>query len=113
MDLADFAAFENARRLAALAICPGWGADFLNAGIEGAGGAFQPVERHGADEIGCVREQFGVEEREASDGQHGLRAVDERDAFLGFERERLEAGASKGFGSGQEFAIRVPLRLRR
>ncbi len=49
----------------------------MNARIEGARGAAQAVDGHGADQVGRFGERFGVQELQATHREHGLGAVDQ------------------------------------
>ncbi len=48
-------------------------------------------------------------EFQAPDGEHGLGAVDEADAFFGVKIDGVDTGALQGFGAGENFAIEFRL----
>ena len=58
--------------------------------------AAQGFERHRTGEVEKLGDAEGAVERERSGCSHGLRAVEEGEAFLGFERERLDSGGLQG-----------------
>ena len=62
----------------------------LDALLERADGGAQTLEAHGADQICRIEKPFAVDHGEAADGGHELRAVEERKALFGFEREGRE-----------------------
>ncbi len=62
----------------------------------GPDGGAQALEAHRADEVGGVEERFAVDDGEAADGGHELRAVEERKALFGFEREGREPCGLQG-----------------
>ena len=74
----------------------GDGPQQLDALLEGADGGAQALETHGADEVGRVQQRLAVGHREAADGGHELRAVEQREAFLGLEREGREPHGPQG-----------------
>ena len=47
----------------------------------------------------------GFAQREAEKREHALRAVEEREAFLGFERDGLDFGALHGVGAARDFTF--------
>ncbi len=63
---------------------------FVNAFVEGCVGALQSVAGHASDYVGGIHQRFGGQQRQRAHGQHGLRAIDQRDRFFGFECERLD-----------------------
>ena len=63
-------------------------------------GPAQGLGGHRADDVGRRREDLRVVEREAPDGGHHLRAVDERHALLRSELEGLEARGTEGLSAG-------------
>ena len=84
------------RTLARRAQLAGDGPQRLDALLEGADGGAQALEAHGADEVGRVQQRLAVGHREAADGGHELRAVEQREALLGLEREGREPGGPQG-----------------
>ena len=97
--------FEQAPEVGRAFGLPALGTGVVDAGIEGARGAAQGVERHGADHVRRARERFGIRQQEAADGEHGLGAIDQGNALLGLQRERRDAGAGQGFAAGQHGAV--------
>ena len=67
---------------------------------EGGTGAEHRLEAHGADDVGGQRQPQRVVVRERPDPRHELRAVEEGQALLRPERERLEAGARQRLAPG-------------
>ena len=77
--------------------------------VEGRVGAPRGVERDGADEVRRAGEREGAVEREASDGDRHLDAVDEREPLLGGEGDgpeprRLEGRRGRSFASADAHA---------
>ena len=64
----------------------------LDALLERSHRAAQTLEAHGADDVGRVEQRLAVGHGEAGDGRHELRAVQQREAFFGLERDRRDAG---------------------
>ena len=96
---------NNSRYAAAAAICPGWPRRLVDARIEGAGRSFRRVDRQRArHQRGGVQIVDG-EQVPQRQRRRGLRAVEQRQAFLGGERDRLESGALQALGGA---AVRVP-----
>ena len=71
----------------------------MDARIEGGVGAAQGVGRGGADQVGEAHEAPRFEGGEREQRGHRLRAVDQRQAFLGLQDEGREAGAREPFGA--------------
>ena len=63
---------------------PMWGA--MQPLVKSGGRAAQRVERERAGHVRRIDQHLGLAQGEESYGQHRLRAVHERQAFLGFER---------------------------
>ena len=68
--------------------------------------AHQGLERHRAGDVGHAREPSRIEDREGAQAGHEMRAVEERQAFLGLEDERPEAGARERLG-GRNLTVAV------
>ena len=66
----------------------GDGTQVLDALLEGPDRTAQPLEAHGADHVGGVEQRLAVGHGQAGDGGHELRAVQQRQALLGLERDR-------------------------
>ena len=62
-------------------------------------GSLQRVARHRADDVGGVDQRFRGEQHQRADGEHRLRAIDERNRFFGFEHQRLDLCALQRFGA--------------
>jgi hypothetical protein len=73
----------------------------VDALVEGCRRSAQGFEGHGSGEVEELGDAQGAVERERPGCGHGLRAVEEGQAFLGFEGERLDSGFAEGAaGSG-------------
>lgn len=83
----------------------GVGAGAVDAFVEGGGRATEGVEGEGAGGVRGFEEVLGIEESEAAGGEHGLSAVDERDAFLGLEGKGFDAGGGEGIGTGESLSV--------
>ena len=57
--------------------------------------ALERLDREGAGDVRNLREPAGPHERERADRAHELRAVDEREPFLGLQADGLEARVSE------------------
>ena len=79
-------------------------AQIVEAPVEDALGAEIGLERHRADHVGGGGEPFGAQHAQRRDAGHHLRAVDQREAFLRAERDRLEPGALERDGARQTLA---------
>jgi len=60
---------------------------------------------HRADDVRGRREHLGIVEREATDCGHDLRPVDQRDALLRTQVDRLEARRLQGIGPGTPLSL--------
>ena len=76
----------------------------VDALVEGGRRAAQRFERHGAGEVGEPGDALGAAEGERADRGHGLRAVEEGEAFLGFEANGIDSGAAEGVAAVEAFA---------
>jgi len=72
----------------------------VDARVEGGVGALQGVEGEGAHHVGGLCDARGFGEREPAQRADELRAVDEREALLGPEHQRLEPGGGERKGGG-------------
>ncbi len=72
--------------------------------IEGDGRAEQGLERHGACDVGEAGEPCGAPERERTHSGERLSSIEEREAFLGFEADWFDAGASQRDAAGHTLA---------
>ena len=86
--LADLAAFEQIAEAAGALELAGMRPDGVDAVVEGARSAAKRIKRERANDIGGIGENLRGVEFEAADGEHGLRAVDQADAFLGVQLDR-------------------------
>ena len=80
------------RRLAATACCVGMRPQRVDARVERRVGAHQRLERHGAGHVGQPRQPAGVQHGQRPQPRHEMRAVEQRQPFLGLERQRPHAG---------------------
>ena len=103
MGFADLAAFIEAREILRGGGCAWVGASLHDARVECAGAAAQGVERKRGGDVGGVDKRVGFEQREAEKREHALRAVEEREAFFGFERDGRDSGALHGDARRREF----------
>ena len=74
---------------------PGLAAHLVDALIERRIAAFQRIHRHGAGDDGGGEHVFGAEQSRQGQRRGHLRAVDQRQAFLGAQLERLKSRASR------------------
>ncbi len=73
----------------------------VQAPVEDAFAAEIRFQRDRADDICDGRQPFGAQDTKRRDRRHELRAVDEREAFLGAEHDRLQAGTLERNGARQ------------
>ncbi len=104
---ANGAAFIEMSEIAGGDAGTGVGTGVHDAGIESAGTAAEGVEGKSGGDVGGVYEDIGVMESEAEKSEHALRAVEEGQAFLGFEGDRSDFAAAEGFGAGKFFVLEV------
>ena len=67
----------------------------------------QRVDRHRRGDVGGAREARGAEHGQREHGRARLRAVDQRQALFGRERDRAQAGARERVGARQSGAPSV------
>ena len=79
----------------------------MNALVEGGIGAFQRVAAEAAEHVGGIDQRLRGQQRQRAHGQHGLRAVDQRDGFFGFEHQRLDLRLLQRVGAGNARAFCV------
>ncbi len=72
----------------------------------------QRVERKRANNVRAVGQDFRLQHAQQSHRQHGLRAVDQRDGFLSFQRQRLDARMLQAFGPRDRLALMHNLAFR-
>ena len=90
MGFANLAAFEHPAQVGGGLDLSGMRTCSVNTLVEGDIGASQRVESHRTDHVGGIDQDFRRKQREGSDREHGLRAVDQRNSFFGFENQRLD-----------------------
>ncbi len=83
----------------------------VDLGHERRARSLQRLERHRAREVGGAREPTRAHEAEREGRRHELRAVDQREAFLRLEHDRLEPDARERLGAGQALAVDERLAL--
>ena len=79
----------------ALASWPGCGRIRMHPLVVRPVGAEQRLHGQRAGDVGGLGQQLGVGDREREQGLHRLGAVDQREALLGGERERRQAGLGR------------------
>ncbi len=89
----------------------GLAAHALDLGDEGAVRPEQPLERHGAGQVGEGGQPIGPDLRERADRHHGLGAVHERQALLGLEHDGPQPGPCERLAAGQALAADPRLAL--
>jgi len=80
-------------------------------GGQGAVGAQQHPQAHRCGQVGGLQEPREVGAREHQHGQHAVGAVDEGQALLLDQLDRLEAGLGQGGRCGQQAALGPDLAL--
>src|ERR1700737_2380578 len=109
--LPDLASFEVMEKIgSALQLARKW-PGLMNTRIEGSRRTAQAVDGHGADEVGRFDQIFSLQKLKAADRQHRLSAIQERDALLGCQHDRLELSALQRLGAGILDAIEFRLAL--
>jgi hypothetical protein len=81
------------------------------AALERPVGAEQPLDRHGAGEVGHGGQRGGVGHRQAGEREHPLGAVDQGEALLVGELQRLEAGAPQALRRRHALPVHLHLAL--
>src|SRR6202140_2278746 len=99
MRFADFALFEQSAEVRGGLDLSSMRARFLNALIEGDVGSLESITCHCADDVGGIDQILGRKQHQNADGQHRLRAINERHRFLRLEHQWLDLGALQGFGT--------------
>ena len=69
-------------------------------------GAEQRLRRHRPGDVGDAQQHIEVGEGQDEHAEHPVGAVDERQALLGPQRERFDAGGREGGGAVDERAVR-------
>ena len=83
----------------------------VDARVERRVGAHQRLERHGAGHVGQPRQPAGVEHGQRAQPRHEVRAVQQRQAFLGLERQRPHAGGLQRLARRHSAPVRHGLAL--
>src|SRR5215472_6689082 len=83
MGFANLAAFKQLAQVAGRFQLAAMRASFVNPLVEGNIGTAEGVESESADYVSGVNERFSRQQRQNSNGQHALRAVDQRHRFFG------------------------------
>ena len=104
MGLPDLAAFEEAGQARGTLTLAGMRAGVMNARVKCAGGAAQRVEGQAANDIGGIRQALCGFPFQAADGQHGLGAVDQAEAFLGMKLDRGHTRTYQSLPAAQDRA---------
>src|SRR5712691_9284770 len=68
--------------------------------------SFQRFQGHCTGNISDSRESFRPQDRQSSDGVHGLGAIEKGEPFFCFEMLGLESGATKCFPALESFALK-------
>jgi len=102
---ADLAAAVEALEMAGDESVAGMRARIGDARIEGDRAAAKRVERERGGDVSRIGGNFGVAQGESEKSEHGLGAVEEREAFLGVQHERVDSRCAKGFGAGHAAAF--------
>ena len=74
----------------------------VDTGVEGMHRAAESVDRERGRDIGGAGEPLGAGDRQRADRGRGLRPVDERQALLGAERDRRQAGGRERVAPGAQ-----------
>ena len=90
----------SARSASAVSIWPRWRAQRVDARIERRVGALGRIGRQRAGDQRGLEQRLGLEQRGERIGGRELRAVEQRQAFLGAERDRLEPGGTSASPAG-------------
>src|SRR5665647_2655223 len=69
--------------------------------VEGDGGAEQGGESHGARDVSEAGEACGPPQGERAHGGERLGSIEQRETFLGFKADGLDAGALCVIGEGE------------
>ena len=100
-------AFEELQEMRCAVDLAEVGAGEMEARVEGGGSATEGFHREGGCGLGGVEEGLERGELEAAEGEHGLGAVEQRDAFLGLKREGRETSGGETLGGGEDSAVVV------
>src|SRR5712691_11981737 len=74
--------------------------------IESGRRSFQRFQGHCPGNISDSRKFFRPQDRQSSDGVHGLSAVEKSESFFCFEMLGLESGATKCFPALEPFTLK-------
>ena len=89
MRLTDLAVFHQGQKMFGRGFLPRMRSCVLQTEIECNRRAFHCFETHRAGDIGYPRKALCTQERQSAYRVHGLRAVEQRQAFLRFEFQRI------------------------
>ncbi len=103
MRFANLAAFVQVREIAGGRRGAGVWPGTHDPRVECAGTSAQRVERQCRGYVRGVHQQVGIAESEAQQREHPLRAVEQRQSFLGFQRDWCDTGAAHGLRAVQRF----------
>jgi hypothetical protein len=84
---------------------PGMRPCSVDALIKGYVGAFKGIDDKRAEYVRGIGQNLALQYGEEANCEHGLRAIDERNGFLGFEDKRLDAGVLQGIGRRPPHAL--------
>ena len=107
MRLTDLALFEQTAQVRRSPDLSGMRASLLDAIVEGDIGSLEGIACHRADDVGGVDQRLRGEQHQNADGQHGLRAIDQRHRFFRFEQQGFNLRALQRFGAGDARAFFV------
>ena len=86
-------------------------AELVDLGEEAPPRALQRLEGERARDVRRPGESLRPNDRQRADGGHELGPVDERQAFLGLQLDRLEAGADERLGPREDVAVDLRVAL--
>jgi hypothetical protein len=102
MRLHDRRPVEEAAQVGPAVLLPGVRAQREQVGREDAVGAEQRLDAHRRGDVGNAQQGFEIRAREHQHGEHAVGAVDEGEALLLREDDRLDAGGGDRVGRGQD-----------
>ncbi len=105
--LADLAAFQHAPQVGRGLHLSGVRTRLVNALVKCRVGPFERVAAQAAEHVGGIHQCFRRKQRQRAHSQHGLRAIDQRDGFLGFQYQRLDLRPLQRLRAGNAHAFLV------
>ena len=96
----DFAVLCDAGHIVGRRRLTGMGPYLMDPGVEFGAAAHQYLQTHGSGDIGLFGQQAGIIDRQSANGGHDLGAVDQRQAFTGFELQRFHTALAKCLPAG-------------